>query len=301
MTAELNQDFKSGFVGIIGRPNVGKSTLVNYLVNKKIAITSDKPQTTRHTIRCVVNRPDSQIIFIDTPGFHKPKDHLGKILNDAIRSTLREVDVIVFVIDISQVIGSGDCYIAREISQIETPKILLFNKIDLVDKHYMETQLEVGKHLGNFVNIIEISSKEGTNIKFFLEEIEKRLPKGPKYYPEDMITDQPEKMIIAEFVREKVYELTREEVPYSVAVEVTELSGRKKRNLVDVEANIYVERESQKGIIIGNQGKMLKEIGSKARMEIQDLLGSQVNLQLFVKVKSEWRKDSRSISDLGFH
>ncbi len=301
MSSETNSEFKSGFVGIIGRPNVGKSTLVNYLVNKKIAITSEKPQTTRHKIRCVVNQPNAQIVFIDTPGFHKPKDSLGKYLNDAVRSTLREVDVIAFVIDISQVIGAGDCYIAREVGEIETPTILLFNKIDLVDSHFIETQMEVGKHLGDFLKIIQISSKEGININLFLNEIIKFMPPGPKYYPDDMITDQPEKMIISEFIREKAIDLTREEVPYSVAVEVVSLSSRKKKDLIDVEANIYVERESQKGIIIGSQGKMLKEIGTRARMDIQDLLGSQINLQLFVKVKSEWRKDSKSVSDLGFH
>ncbi len=295
---KMSQIFKSGFVGILGRPNVGKSTLLNTLVQKKLAIVSDKPQTTRHRIRCVVNRPDAQIIFIDTPGFHKPKDALGKHLNKAVRKTMKEVDVILFVVDAFKGIGKGDHFIAAELKKIFTPCILLLNKIDLVRQNKLNEQMKLAKELNNF-KVFPISALKGINIDVLIDNLVELLPEGPKYYPEDMITDQPERLIAAEFIRETVVNLTYEEIPYSVAVDVEEISKREGKELVDIYATIYVERDSQKGIIIGEKGKLLKEIGKQARLNIQNLLGSQVNLQSHVKVRKKWRRDERAFSEFG--
>lgn len=293
--------FRSGFAGIIGRPNVGKSTLLNALVRKKIAIISDKPQTTRHKIRCVVNQKDAQVVFIDTPGFHKPKDELGRHLNKMVKSALDEVDVVVFMVDASQSIGTGDCYIANELLQIETPVILVLNKKDLIDQTEIDAQLEVGKHLGEFADIVTISAASGEGVDELLEKLTVLLPQGPKYYPSDMLTDQPEKTVIAEFIREKAIEVTHEEVPYSIAVEVDEVKKREDKELIDVYAVLYIEKESQKGIIIGKGGKKLKEIGTRARKDIQNLLGSQVYLDIRVKVKKDWRKDEKEIHRFGYN
>jgi GTP-binding protein Era len=297
----MEESFKSGFVAIIGRPNVGKSTLLNFLAKRKVAIISDKPQTTRHKIRAVLNREDAQIIFIDTPGFHRPRDVLGQKLNEAVLSALREVDAIVFVIDTSQVIGAGDCYIAAKISKCQTPTILALNKIDKINQTELEAQIEVSKQLGSFHQILPISAKSGENIGRLVDELVALLPLGPRYYPDNIITDQPERVIVAEFVREKVLELTREEVPHSVAVEVQEMKPRKGRDLIDVFATIFVERDSQKGIIIGKGGRMLKEIGQRARLDIEHLLGSQVYLDLHVRVKKKWRKDEHFLQQFGYH
>lgn len=292
--------FKSGFAGVIGRPNAGKSTLLNKLVKSKIAIISDKPQTTRHKIRCIVNTKNAQVVFIDTPGFHKPKDSLGEHLNALVRSTLREVDVIVFLVDASQAIGKGDCYIAQELEKIGTPIILVLNKIDKVDQLYLEAQKEVGKHLGDYKDILATSGMTGKGMEELIDRLVLLLPKGPKYYPENMLTDQPEKVIISELIREKAIEVTHEEIPYSIAVEVEEVKARENKDLIDVFASLFVERDSQKGIIIGKHGKRLKEIGTNARIDIQKLLGSQVNLDLRVKVKKDWRKDNREVQKLGY-
>jgi len=293
-------EFKSGFVGIIGRPNVGKSTLINTFVDQKIAITSDKPQTTRHKIRCIVNKENAQIIFIDTPGFHKPKDPLGKHLNRAVRSTFKEVDVVIFMVDSSEIIGRGDAYIASELSSIETPLVLVLNKMDKIKKSEIEAQMAAGRSLGDFTWIIPVSAKTGENTAGLLSKIISLLPLGPRYYPGQMITDQPEKLIIAEFIREKVLDLTTEEVPHSVAVEVEEMKPREGKDLVDIMAWIYVERESQKGIVIGKGGSMLKEIGQRARCDIEKLLGSHINLQLRVKTKHKWRWDEKAVWQFGY-
>lgn len=297
----MEESFKSGFVAIIGRPNVGKSTLLNCLAKQKVAIISDKPQTTRHKIRAVVNRPGAQIVFIDTPGFHKPKDPLGKRLNEAVRSALREVDTVLFLVDASESIGKGDCYIARELSKLETPTTLVLNKIDKISQDHLEAQLEVARQLGDYQDIVPISSTKGKNVDKLLNEFLELLPVGPRYYPEGVITDQPEAVIIAEFIREKVLELTREEVPHSVAVEVKEVASREDKEIIDVRAEVYVERDSQKGILIGRGGRMLKEIGRLARSDIENLLGSHVYLELYVKVRKNWRRDVRSLQELGYH
>lgn len=298
----MEKRFRSGFVAIIGRPNVGKSTLVNSFVKQKIAIISEKPQTTRHKIRCVVTQKDSQVIFIDTPGFHKPKDPLGEHLNRTVRSALKEVEAILFLVDASVTIGTGDSYIAKELAKLKTPIILVLNKKDKIPQAYLEAQLEVGKHLGDFKKILSISALTGEGVKGILGEVIKLLPEGEKYYSPEVLTDQPEKVVITEFIREKVLAVTREEVPYSVAVEAEEIVPREgNKELIDVFATIFVERESQKGIIIGREGRVLKEIGTKARRDIQNLLGSQVYLDLRVKVKKDWRKDENSIKRFGYY
>jgi len=296
----MNEEFRSGFVGIIGRPNVGKSTLLNSFVKQKIAIISDKPQTTRHRIRCIVNQPKAQIVFVDTPGFHKPKDSLGEHLNRAVRNTFKEVDAIIFVVDASEEIGRGDSYIANELRMIKTPIILALNKTDKINKSKLAVQLETGARLSDFEKIIPISAKKEENIEQLLALIVDLLPPGPKYYPDEMTTDQPEAMVIAEFIREKVLNLTREEVPHSVAVEVEEIKPRKGKDLIDVSAVVYVERDSQKGILIGKRGVMLKEIGRKARLDVENLLGSHINLQLRIKMKKNWRRDEKALRQFGY-
>lgn len=295
------KEFKSGFVGIIGRPNVGKSTLLNRLANQKIAITSNKPQTTRHKIRCIVNQPEAQIVFIDTPGFHKPKDFLGQHLNCAVKTTLRDVDAIIFMLDASEIIGRGDSYIAGELEKIETPKIVILNKVDKITESKLEGQCEVAKNLGDFTKVIPLSAKKDMNFDKLLSTIVSLLPSGPQYYPQGQVTDQLEALVIAEFIREKVLELTSEEVPHSVAVEILEMEQRQKRDLIDIFATVYVERDSQKGILIGKGGRMLKKIGQRARRDIESLLGSQINLQLRVKTKKDWRRDERALNQFGYN
>ncbi len=297
---EAEGEFKSGFAGIVGRPNVGKSTLINNLVHKKLAITSDKPQTTRNKIRCILTRDDAQIIFVDTPGFHKPRDALGERLNKAVRETLNEVDVVVFMLDGTQTIGKGDLFIAGELSQLKTPVVAVINKIDRLEPDRLEAQMEVVRNMGNYEDIIPLSAKTGENVHALIEKIVEILPVGPKYYPNDMVTDQPLPFVVAELIREKVLLLTREEVPHSVAVVVEEIEKREDRELVDIEATIYVERDSQKGIIIGKGGRMLREIGSLARQEIEALLGEQVFLHLMVKVEKDWSKHPHLVKRMGY-
>lgn len=296
----MSKEFKSGFVAIIGRPNVGKSTLINILVKQKIAVVSKKPQTTRHKFRCIVNLSNAQIIFIDTPGFHKPHNLLGKHLNKTVRQTLQEVDVIIFLADAYKGIGKGDDYIASELKKLDTPVIIALNKIDRLNADQLKAQLEMAKQLGKFKKTIAISSLLGKNTNQLLEEIIALLPPGPKYYPDGMITDQPERIVFAEFIREKVLELTREEIPHSIAVQVEDIRPRETQDLIDVTATIYVERESQKGIIIGKGGKLLKEIGSRARLDLERLLGNRVFLQLWVKIKKDWRRKEKELKELGF-
>lgn len=295
-----NGSFRSGFVAIVGRPNAGKSTLINFLARRKVAIISDKPQTTRHSIRAILNLENAQIVFIDTPGLHKPKDPLGEHLNKTVRNTLKDVDAVIFMVDATQVIGTGDLFIANELSTLDTPKLLVLSKIDKITPHDLDVQLEVARQMGEFDAIIPISAMTGQNVDKLVEKMVELLPAGPQYYPGDMITDQPERVIAAEFIREKVLELTREEVPHSVAVEVQEMKSRKDGEIVDIFATVFVERESQKGILIGKGGRMLKEIGSRARVEIEQLLGSRAYLDLRVRVKKDWRKEERYIRQFGY-
>jgi GTP-binding protein Era len=297
---EPEDGYRSGFAGIVGRPNVGKSTLLNNLMHRKLAIISEKPQTTRNKIRCVLTRDDAQVIFVDTPGFHKPKNALGERLNKAVRETFSEVDVIIFILDGTKTIGKGDLFIAGELSELDTPVVAVLNKIDRLSPDQKEAQLAVAEKLGEFAGIIPLSAKTGENVHALIERIVELLPEGPRYYPEDVFIDQPASFIVAELIREKVLQLTREEVPHSVAVVVEEMEKREDKDLVDIDASIYVERDSQKGIIIGKGGRMLKEIGTRARSEIEPLLGERVFLRLQVKVEKDWAKRPQMIKRLGY-
>ncbi|MCK4778374.1 MAG: GTPase Era, partial [Actinomycetia bacterium] len=254
--------FKSGFVGIIGRPNVGKSTLLNSIVGARISIVTSKPQTTRYKTRGIFTSKKGQIIFIDTPGYHKPQDNLGKFLNKAVLGTVKDIDVLIFIVDVFSGIGKGDEFISNTISGVEIPKILCLNKIDLLrDRKKLEEQLECSEILGTFNDIIPISALKKKNLKKLIKSVFKELPEGPRYYDEEELTDLPEHKILSEVIREKAFELLYEEVPYSVAVNIEDIKNRGDKEIVEVYAVIYVERESQKGILIGQKGSMLKEIG----------------------------------------
>ncbi|MBA7686802.1 GTPase Era [subsurface metagenome] len=296
----MENKFKSGFVGIIGRTNVGKSTLVNNLVQQKVAIISPKPQTTRRRIRCVVNRDNYQMIFIDAPGIHKPRDRLGERLNAAALGFLEEMDVILFMIEASGTIGKGDRFISEKLKSVNRSKILVINKIDLIDEDEIERKISKAKKLGIFEEIIPISAKYNKNLDQLLETLSHFLPYGQPYFPEDMLTDQHPKIWVSEIIREKALENLREEVPHSIAVEVEKMEKRKDKDIIDLEAIIYVERNSQKGIVIGKNGSMLKRIGSSARKEIELFLGIKVFMRLWVKVKKDWRKDESSIKRFGY-
>lgn len=293
--------FKSGFVTIAGRPNVGKSTLSNRLAGEKISIISSKPQTTRNTIKTIINSPDSQVIFIDTPGIHKPKNKLGEYMVNLAENTLNEVDVVLFLVEATdEKPGVGDMYIMEQLMKLKTPVFLIINKIDLIKKEQLFARINKYTSVMDFKAVIPISAlnNEGTDI--VLKEIKNLLPEGPKYFPDDIITDQPEKMITAELIREKILELVLEEVPHGTGVEVISFKERTGRDLVDIEANIYCERETHKGILIGKEGKMLKNIGSLARADIENLLGVKVFLQLWVKVKPDWRNSDNMLKTLGY-
>jgi len=296
----LSLGFRSGFVTIIGRPNVGKSTLMNQLVGEKVAIMSDKPQTTRNKIQSILTREDFQVIFIDTPGIHKPKHKLGQYMVKAAKNTLNEVDLILLIVEPSKVVGKGDKFVIEQLEDIKTPVILVINKIDTIDKQDLLEIIDVYKDLYNFSEIIPVSAYTGENCDNLLKEICNKLPEGPQYFPEDMITDQPERQLVAELIREKALHLLEQEIPHGIAVEIEAMRKRDNKDIVDINAVIYCERDSHKAIIIGKKGAMLKEIGSKSRYEIERLLGSKVYLELWVKVKKNWRDDSFSLKNFGF-
>lgn len=291
--------FKSGFVSIIGRPNVGKSTLLNRLVGQKVAIISDKPQTTRHRIRSVLTLPEAQVVFVDTPGIHKPKHKLGRYMVDAALETLGGVDVILMVVDADKKSGPGDRFILEQLEKTDTPVLLVINKIDRISKPEILPIIEHFAGQFGFAEIIPVSARTGENLDRLVSVLVDYLPEGPKYYPEDAVTDQPENVILSELVREKVLWLTRQEVPHSVAVVIDEAFTGEKGVRV-IRATIYVERDSQKAILIGENGKMMREIGRKARVEIEKLLGVKVFLELWVKVKPGWRQDERMLRSFGF-
>lgn len=290
---------KSGFIAVIGRPNVGKSTLINTLIGQKIAIMSDKPQTTQNRILCILTEPDAQIVFLDTPGIHKPKHKLGEYMVKAAEGTLKEVDAILFVVDATEKMGPGEYYILERLQATSKPVILVVNKLDLIEKEQVLPIISRYADKYPFVDVVPISAKAETNLDSLLTEVKKYLPEGPQYYPEDMVTDQPERLIVAELIREKVLQLTRDEVPHAVAVETDEMTTRPNGD-VYIRATIYVERDSQKGIIIGAKGAMLKEIGALARKDIEALLGSRVFLDLWVKVKKDWRNREGVLHNFGF-
>lgn len=295
----MEKGYKSGFVAVIGRPNVGKSTLINSLIGQKIAIMSDKPQTTRNKILCVLSQPDAQIIFIDTPGIHKPKHKLGEYMVSAAENTLKEVDVILFVVDASEDLGAGEMYILERLRNTKKPVVLVVNKIDKIDKQQILPTISRYADRYNFIGVVPISAKQNTNLDYLVDEIKKHLEEGPQYYPNDMVTDQPERLIAAELIREKVLHLTREEIPHAIAVDLEEMS-RRENDDVYIRATIYVERDSQKGIVIGARGALLKEIGALARTDIEHLLGSKVYLDLWVKVKKDWRNRDGILRGLGY-
>ena len=290
---------KSGFIAVIGRPNVGKSTLINSLIGQKIAIMSDKPQTTRNRILCILTRPEAQIVFLDTPGIHKPKHKLGEYMVKAAEGTLKEVDAIFFVVDATEKMGPGEYYILERLQATAKPVILVVNKLDLIEKQDVLPIISNYSEQYPFVGIVPISAKEEENLDALIEEVEKYLPEGPQYYPDDMVTDQPERLIVAELVREKALQLTRDEVPHAIAVDIDEMKTRDNGD-VYVRATIYVERDSQKGIIIGAKGSMLKEIGKLARADIEMLLGNKCFLDLWVKVKKDWRDRDSVLKGFGF-
>ncbi|HAK73294.1 MAG TPA: GTPase Era [Sporomusaceae bacterium] len=294
-----NKEFKSGFVSVIGRPNVGKSTLVDSMIGQKVAIMSDKPQTTRNKILCVLSLDDAQILFIDTPGIHKPKHKLGEYMVRTAEATLREVDVVLFVVDATMKKGPGEEYIMERLAQITTPVILVVNKIDCVPKAAVLPIIEQYTKIREFAAVVPISALEKTNLSGLLDELKKYLEPGPQYYPSDMITDQPERLVIAEMIREKVLHNTREEIPHAIAVEVEEITKRSNEDLY-VRAVIYVERDSQKGIVIGAGGQLLKDVGRLAREDIQNLLGSKIYLDLWVKVKKDWRNREGILKSFGY-
>lgn len=292
--------FHSGFVAIIGRPNVGKSTLMNQVIGQKIAIMSDKPQTTRNKIHGVYTTNKSQIVFLDTPGIHKRQSKLGDYMNQTAISTLGEVEAVLFLIDASEGLGGGDRFIAEQLKNVKTPVILVMNKIDKLEPDVLLPMITEYSKLHDFAEIVPISAKVGSNVNTLLEQLEKYLPEGPQYYPEDQVTDHPEQFVIAELIREKILHLTREEVPHSIAVAIEDMRAES-NGVVHISAVIFVERDSQKGIIIGKQGAMLKEVGRRARTDIENLLGSKTFLELWVKVKKDWRNQERVLRDLGFH
>lgn len=293
--------FKSGFVTIIGRPNVGKSTLLNKLTGEKVAIMSDKPQTTRNTIKTVVTTDEFQMVFIDTPGIHKPKNKLGEYMVNSAESTLNEIDLVLFLVEATnEKPGAGDAYIVERLKNLKSKVFLIINKIDLVNKEQILNVIANYKDLGSFDAIIPVSAAGNDGIDLLLKEIKDRLPEGPKYFPEDMLTDQPEKLIVAELIREKILHLLDEEVPHGTGVEVLTFKERQNKDIIDIQATIYCEKDSHKGILIGREGKMLKRIGSLSRTEIENLLGTKVFLELWVKVKPDWRNSQSMLNSLGY-
>lgn len=294
--------FKSGFVSIVGRPNVGKSTLMNNVVGEKIAIMSDKPQTTRNTIQAVYTDDESQVVFLDTPGIHKPKNKLGEIMVKAATDAFSNVDLILFVVDSSRKIGPGDRRIMENLRGSKTPIVLVINKIDQIeDKDELFDIIKMYDDEKMFKEIVPISALKGKNVKTLINVIKEDLEEGPKYFPDYMVTDQPERVLIAELIREKVLHYVDDEVPHGVAVEIERMKARKDKEIIDISAVIYCERDSHKGIIIGKGGRKLKGIGKSARQDIELLLGSQINLQLWVKVKENWRNLQNYINNFGLN
>ncbi|KOS61943.1 GTPase Era [Lysinibacillus sp. FJAT-14222] len=298
---ETNNGYKSGFISIIGRPNVGKSTFLNRVIGQKIAIMSDKPQTTRNKVQGVLTSNDSQMIFIDTPGIHKPKHKLGDFMLKVSKNTLREVDVIMFMVNAEQKLGKGDEFILEMLAGNPTPVFLVINKIDQIHPDELIGIIESYKERYDFAEIVPISALQGNNVENLLATLGKYLPEGPQYYPADQVTDHPERFIISELIREKVLHLTREEIPHSIAVVIDKIRrDEENEDKIRVAATIIVERDSQKGIVIGKRGALLKEVGIRARKDIEMLLGSKVYLELWVKVQKDWRNKSTHLRDFGF-
>ncbi|MEK3991232.1 GTPase Era [Robertmurraya sp. FSL R5-0851] len=300
MSNKQNQEHKSGFISIIGRPNVGKSTFLNRVIGQKIAIMSDKPQTTRNKVQGVLTTNDAQLVFIDTPGIHKPKHKLGDFMMKVAQNTLKEVDIVLFMVNAEEGFGRGEEFILDKFQSIKTPVFLVINKIDLVHPDQLMEIIVSYKERYPFAEIIPISALEGNNLEVLLDVIKKYIPEGPQYYPADQVTDHPERFIVSELIREKALHLTREEIPHSLAVVIEKMERIEDKDVVHVMATIIVERDSQKGIVIGKQGSMLKEIGKRARQDIENLLGTKVFLELWVKVQKDWRNKMSQLRDFGF-
>ena len=294
-----NPAYKSGFVTLIGRPNVGKSTLMNQLIGQKIAITSNKPQTTRNRIQTVLTLDDAQIVFLDTPGIHKAKNKLGDYMVNVAERTLNEVDVILWLVEPTNYIGAGERHIIEQLKKVKTPVILVINKTDTIKRDEVLQYIDTYRKELDFHEVVPVSALKGKNTDTLIQCILKYLPYGPAFYDEDTITDQPMRQIVAELIREKALRLLEEEIPHGIAVSIEQMNFRK--NICDIEATIVCERDSHKGIVIGKGGQMLKQIGSKARPEIEDLLECKANLQLWVKVKKDWRDSDFLLKNFGYN
>lgn len=299
MLNNQSEHFKSGFVAVVGRPNVGKSTLINALIGDKIVIVSDKAQTTRNRIICVYTDQEKQIVFMDTPGIHKPKHKLGEFMVTAAVDSLKEVEAVLFLVAANEKRGPGDNFIIEQLQKVKVPVYLCINKIDTLTKEDLLKVIVSYQDAYPFAGVIPISALEKENLDVLLDELTSKLPEGPQYFLEDMITDQPERLLISDMIREKILLTTRDEVPHSIAVEVEEMKTRDDGTTY-IRATIFVERDSQKGIIIGNKGAMLKQLGAQSRLDIQRLLGTKVYLDLWVKVKKDWRNKSGMLSELGY-
>ncbi len=294
----MKKDYKSGFVTLIGRPNVGKSTLMNHLIGQKIAITSNKPQTTRNRIQTVLTMEEGQIVFVDTPGIHKAKNKLGEYMVNIAERTLNEVDVVLWLVEPSTFIGAGEQHIAKQLKKVSTPVILVINKTDSVKKEEVVSAITAYKDIYDFAEIVPVSARNGDNTQELVGAVMKYLPYGPQFYDEDTVTDQPERQIVAELIREKALHALNEEIPHGIAVAIDQM--KKKNKVMHIDATIICERDSHKGIIIGKQGNMLKKIGSTARYEIERMLEMQVNLKLWVKVKKDWRDSEFLMKNFGY-
>ncbi|MEF2655143.1 MAG: GTPase Era [Eggerthellaceae bacterium] len=294
------ETFRSGFVTLIGRPSAGKSTLLNAIMGKKLAIASPTAQTTRHRFRAVHTTPDHQIVIVDTPGVHKPHDALGEELNTTAIKSMDGIDVIAFVLDSSAPFGSGDEWVISELAKVKAPKILVLTKIDLVDGDQLDAQRHAAVNAGMWDGVVELSSVTGEHVDEFLDEVERHLPVGPLWFPADMETDQPLEVIVAEFIREKILLNAYDEIPHAVGVVVDEMDYNRRKNLQRIYATVYVERDSQKGIIIGKGGNAIKEVGTQARIDLETLLGKKVFLDLNVKVRKNWRRDLNQIRRFGY-
>ena len=297
----MKENFKSGFVAIIGRPNVGKSTLMNHLIGQKIAITSKKPQTTRNKIQTVYTCEDGQIIFLDTPGIHKAKNKLGEYMVNVAEQTLKDVDVILWLVEPTTYIGAGEKHIAEQLQKTSLPVILVINKVDTVKKEDILQVIDNYRKLYDFAEIIPASALRGQNTKDIVNSLFKYMPYGPMFYDEDTVTEQPQRQIVAEIIREKALHALDEEIPHGIAVTIEKMRERKGQHIVDIEATIICERDSHKGIIIGKQGSMLKKIGSNARFEIEKMLEERVNLKIWVKVKKDWRDSDTLMKNFGYN
>ncbi len=295
-----NREFRSGFVTLAGRPNAGKSTLLNAVMGEKLAITSNVAQTTRHRIRAIYDTDDMQMVLVDTPGIHKPHDPLGEELNYSAMQGLQDVDVVAFVLDASEPLGKGDIYVLRELAKLDSKKILVVNKLDLVNQEKAAKQIEKAQAYLDFDDIVACSALRGFNVDGFIEAVRRLLPEGPRWFPEGMDTDQPTEVVVAEFIREKILHMTHDEVPHSIGVKVDHLDYDEDKDMYFVEASIYVDRESQKGIVIGKGGEGIKKIGTAARKDIETFLGAHCNLDLIVKVKHNWRQDATQIRKFGY-